>query len=281
MSARPGFYGLIAKANAAGLFVCVGLDSELGRIPPGLVASSGSQFEFNRRIIDATADLAAAYKPNSAFYEAEGSAGIDALAKTIEHIRAVAPHALIVLDCKRGDIGSTNRGYVEAAFRVLGADAITIHPYLGLEAMREFLVDPRLGAFVLCRTSNPGAGEFQDLRVSTDLGERPLFEVVAHHVRTDWNENNNCGLVVGATYPEELASIRALAPKLPFLIPGIGAQGGDLGATIESSGIRDGAPTIINSSRGIIFASSGAEFAQAARAATQSLNTEIAQLLMN
>jgi orotidine-5'-phosphate decarboxylase len=280
MSARPGFYGIIDEVNAAGLFVCIGLDSELGRLPSA-VAGPLPQFEFNRRIIDATADLAAAYKPNSAFYEAQGAAGFDALARTIEHIRVAAPQALVILDCKRGDIGSTNRGYAEAAFQMLGADVITIHPYLGVEAMREFLVDPQVGAFILCRTSNPGAGEFQDLRIATETGDRPLFELVAENVRRDWNEHRNCGLVVGATYPEELATIRSLAPELPFLIPGIGAQGGDLRATVESSGMRSGAPTIINSSRGIIFASTGSDFAEAARSATEMLNAQISHLVRN
>lgn len=280
MTGRTGFTGLIAEANASGKFVCVGLDSEVNRLPQGLAQSAPAQFEFNRQIIDATNDLVAAYKPNSAFYEANGSAGFDALAATIEYIRAVAPHALVILDCKRGDIGSTNRGYVQSAFTKLGADAVTVHPYLGFEAMREFLGSPDLGAFVLCRTSNPGGGEFQDLEVNTGHGVRPLFEVVAEHIRDGWNEKGNCGLVVGATFPEELNTIRQRAPGLPFLIPGIGAQGGDLRATIESSGMRSGALTLINSSRGIIFASSDPEtFAAAARDATQSLDTQIRQIL--
>lgn len=275
MSGRPRFRDLVTESNAQGRFVCVGLDSDRARLPEGVPSGPTSQFDFNRSIIDATADIVAAYKPNSAFYEAAGPAGMEALLLTIEYIHQVAPHTLVILDCKRGDIGSTNRGYVEAAFDTLGADALTIHPYLGVEAMREFLGSPERGAFVLCRTSNPGAGEFQDLRVHTDDGERALFEVVAENVRTAWNGNGNCGLVVGATYPEELAVIRGLAPDLPFLIPGIGAQGGDVRATVASSGMASGAPTVINSSRGIIFASSGSDFASAARAATQVLNSQI------
>ncbi len=280
MSRSIGFSRLAAEANASGRYVCVGLDSDMGRLPSSVMHTPLPQLAFNQQIIDATASVAAAYKPNSAFYEAQGASGFDALAETIAYIRAAAPGAMVILDCKRGDIGSTNRGYAEAAFTTLGADAVTIHPYLGVEAMREFLKDPSLGAFVLCRTSNPGTGEFQDLQVAADDGSSSmLYEVVARHVRDDWNTNRNCGLVVGATYPGELVAIRSIAPELPFLIPGIGAQGGDLAATIEASGVSNGAPTLINSSRGIIFASSGEDFARAAAEAALALHDGITGLL--
>lgn len=274
MSRGVGFKKLITDANRARRYVCVGLDSDRRRLP---TAVSGSQLAFNQAIVDETAEFAAAYKPNSAFYESEGPAGIEALAETISYIHSVAPASLVILDCKRGDIGSTNKGYVEAAFQAMGADAVTIHPYLGYEAMQEFLSDSSRGAFVLCRTSNPGAGELQDLRVTSGDGatSSTLYEKVATNVRDKWNQNGNCGLVVGATYPAELSSIRSLVPSLPFLIPGIGAQGGDLEATISSSDMRDGAPTLINSSRGIIFASNGADFARAAGIAARELHQQI------
>ena len=279
MATAGRFSRLIEDANRAGKFICVGLDSELSRLPVAVMDNPLPQLMFNRQIIDATADIAAAYKPNSAFYESQGSAGFEALAATIEYIHDVAPAAMVILDSKRGDIGSTNKGYREAMFGLLGADAITIHPYLGFEAMQEFLSSPDLGAFVLCRTSNPGAGEFQDLRVATDDGpSRPLYEVVAEHVRDDWNANGNCGLVIGATYPGELEAIRSIVPAMPLLIPGIGAQGGDLAATVAASGMHGGGPTLINSSRGIIFASANEDFAIEAGRAAALLHSEIAEL---
>ena len=264
-----------------GNFVCVGLDSEYKRLPD-VVKRAGSIEEaivnFNRAIIDATHDLVCSYKPNAAFYEAQGEAGQRALLRTIRHIKAQYPHIPVILDAKRADIGNTNTGYIEAAFDLLGADAITVHPYLGREALAPFLARKDKGIIVLVKTSNPGSGELQDLPV----GERaePLYQVVARYVAQQWNANGNCALVVGATYPTELQQVRALVGDLPFLIPGIGAQGGAVEATVKAARDSHGQGMIINSSRNIIFASPDADFAQAARTATLHLHEEINQALL-
>lgn len=280
-------------------FVGIGLDSDLAQIPE--VVKAGECFamnvmlHFNRDIVDATHDLVCAYKPNMAFYEAQGSEGISALRKTIEYIRKVAPEIPIILDAKRADIGNTNKGYLQAAFKYFGVDAITVHPYLGGEALQPFLDQPDKGILVLCRTSNPGAGEFQDLSVlqTMDRGDLisdgahkvfseynympPLWAYVAARVATRWNENGNCGVVVGATYPKELAQIRAIIGDMPILIPGIGAQGGDVEETVKAGMDSRKQGMIINSSRGIIFASKEADFAEAARRETIKLRDMINQ----
>jgi orotidine-5'-phosphate decarboxylase len=252
----------------------VGLDSDLARLPDQVRHSSDPQLHFNTEIVEATADIAAAFKPNSAFYEANGAVGITALINTVAMIRRVAPDALVILDAKRGDIGSTNSRYADFAFRLVGADALTVHPYLGSEAAKELTEVSGAGIFVLCRTSNPGAGEIQDLQVRLGHRHVPLHTAVAAVVRDRWNRNTNCGLVIGATYAEELSEIRREAPDLPVLVPGVGAQGGDLKATVGALLIGR-APALINSSRGIIFASNGADFADAAHDAAAELDTAI------
>lgn len=262
-------------------FVCVGLDSQYEKIPE--VVRNGASveeamFKFNKEIVDATHDLVCAYKPNIAFYEAQGTEGLNALIKTVHYIQTKYPGIPIILDAKRADIGSTNIGYIKAAFDIIGVDAITVHPYLGREALQPFLGRKDKGIIVLCRTSNPGAGEFQDLPVQHPaLGEIPFYQVVAYQVTNEWNGNKNCALVVGATYPEEAAKIRTIAPELPFLIPGIGTQGGDLEAAVTNSRDAKGEGMIINSSRGIIFASSKADFAEVARRETEILRRMINQ----
>ncbi len=261
-------------------FVCVGLDSEFDRIPESVrrrISIADIIVAFNRAIVAATADLVCAYKPNIAFYEAHGAAGIAALQQTIADIHAVAPDVPVILDAKRADIGNTNAGYVDAAFGFLRADAITVHPYLGAEALQPFLAREEKGIFVLCRTSNPGAGEFQGLSVN---GE-PLYRHVARRVANEWNKNGNCALVVGATYPDELRKVRELVGDMPILIPGIGAQGGDVEKTVIAGQDRHGRGMIINSSRGIIFASNGADFAQAARRETEKLGELINRYRQN
>jgi len=195
------------------------------------------------------------------------------LANTIKFIHQVAPEVPVILDAKRADIGNTNKGYVQAAFEELGVDAITVHPYLGKEALQPFLNRGDKGVFVLVRTSNPGAGEFQDLQVN---GE-PLYQIVARQVATEWNKNNNCGVVVGATYPEELLLIRQVVGDMPILIPGIGAQGGDVEKTVRAGKDSRGRGMIINSSRGIIFASAESDFPLAARRETIKLKNMINQ----
>lgn len=267
---------LLAGHFAAGRHLAVGLDTDPERIPES-VAPGGSPaervLEFNRAIVAATAELAAAYKPNAAFYEALGEDGFHALEETIATIRERAPEAAVILDAKRADIGSTNAGYVAAAFDALGADAITVHPYLGREALAPFLERAEKLVFVLARTSNPGAGELQDIEDGEGV---PLYRRVARAVARDWNEAGNCGLVVGATYPEEMAAIRAdIPPSMPILIPGVGAQGGDLAATVAANQEAGSDAYLIAASRSLIYASSGEDFADATRAAAETLDAEI------
>ena len=262
-------------------FVCVGLDSDLSKIPQSLkdsIPASPAHTEevmvrFNQQIVDATHDLVCAYKPNLAFYDAEGEQGTRALVRTVRYIHEQYPEIPVILDAKRGDIGNTNDGYVRAAFDVVGVDAITVYPYLDKEALKPFLGRKDKGIIVLVMTSNPGAGEFQQLLVGTR--QEPLYQVVARNVAESWNENGNCALVVGATYPKELAEVRVIVGDMPILIPGIGAQGGEIEATVKAGKDSRTWGMIINSSRGIIFASQGVDFAQAARQATEKLRGEI------
>ncbi len=259
-----------------GHFVCVGLDIDYEQLPAivkGPRTIEEAIFIFNRAIIDATANLVCAYKPNSAFYEAYGEAGIRALSRTISYSQENFPHIPIILDAKRADIGSTNRGYVLSAFDQLGVDAITVHPYLGKEALAPFLERKDKGVIVLAKTSNAGSGEFQDLLVGED--RVPLYEVVARNAAQYWNGNGNCGLVVGATYPKELQRVRELVGDMPLLIPGIGAQGGDVAATVAAGRDSRGWGMIVSASRSIIYASRGDDFAQAAYLATVRLGDEI------
>ena len=215
-----------------------------------------------RRIIDATWDAAVAYKPNSAFFEAAGPRGM-------EDLQAVARHVpegrILVLDAKRGDIGSTASAYARAAFDVYGADAVTVSPYLGGDSLEPFLADPAKGAFVLCHTSNPGAADLQQLRVDG----QPLYLEVARRAAEIWNDADNLGLVVGATWPEALAEVRAVAPALPFLVPGIGAQGGDLGAAVRAGTDANGRGLLVSSSREILFAADPGDAARRLRDAIE------------
>ncbi len=270
------FIGKLEQCWKQGNFVCVGLDSDYDQLP-ATVKSVGSieeaLFTFNRDIVDATADLVCAYKPNAAFYEAQGDAGSRALIRTVRHIKETYPHIPVILDAKRADIGSTNLGYVQAAFDIIGVDAITVHPYLGKEALAPFLARKEKGIIVLVKTSNPGAGEFQDLPVGDP--QEPLYQVVARQVANVWNTNGNCAVVVGATYPADLKRVRSIVGDMPILIPGIGAQGGEVAATVAAGKDSRGWGMIINSSRGIIFVSKENDFAQAARKATERLGAEI------
>ncbi len=267
---------LLGGHFAAGRHLVVGLDTDPERIPT-TVAPGASPAErvidFNRAIVAATADLAAAYKPNAAFYEALGEDGFHALEETVATIHERAPQTAVILDAKRADIGSTNAGYVAAAFDRLGADAITVHPYLGGEALAPFLERAEKLVFVLARTSNPGAGELQDIEDGDGV---PLYRRVARAVARDWNGAGNCGLVVGATYPEEMRAVRAdIDASMPILIPGAGAQGGDVGAVVAANREAGSDAFLINASRSILYASSGEDFAVAARAAASALDAEI------
>jgi len=267
---------LLAEHFAAGRHLAVGLDPDVARIPASVAPGASDAeraIELNRAIVEVTAEVAAAYKPNAAFYEALGEDGFYALEETIATIRDRAPGAVVILDAKRADIGSTNAGYVSAAFDRLGADAITVHPYLGGEALAPFLARAEKLVFVLARTSNPGAGELQDLEDADGL---PLYRHVARAVANDWNAAGNCGLVVGATYPEEMRAIRADVPAtMPVLVPGVGAQGGDVAAVVAAHREAGSDAYLIAASRSIIYASSGEDFAAAARAAAEALDAEI------
>ncbi len=277
MSARNFSELLRAKWNE-GKFLCVGLDPVAERLPEqwkGRADVTTAAGEFLRAIVDATADVVCCYKPNSAFYEALGADGMRELSGLTEYIRAHAPTAGIILDAKRGDIQDTNVAHAKAMFDVFGADAVTVQPYLGGAALVPYLERKDKGTLVLCRTSNKGAGEFQDLVVEG----LPLYQIVAKRAQEQWNTNGNCGLVMGATYPKELAAVRALGVDLPFLIPGVGAQGGGLAETVAAGKDSHGQGIIINASRSIIFASSGPDFADAARKEAQRMDEEIRRAL--
>ncbi len=253
--------------------LCVGLDADYDKLPVHIKAGADPLFAFNKAIIDATADLVCAYKPNSAFYEALGEDGIRQLKQTADYLHDTYPDVPIILDAKRADIGNTNNGYVEFTFDYLGMDAITLHPYLGREALEPFLSRSDKGSIILCRTSNPGAVEFQDI-VSDG---QPLYQHVAKAVADSWNANGNCMLVVGATYPDEMKQIRAVVGDMLFLVPGVGAQGGDVEAIMAAGLDSRNQGMMISSSRGIIYASGGEDFAEAARSEAQKLKDEINQ----
>ena len=238
--------------------VCVGLDPDRARLPARFAGVDEPIFAFNREVIDATHDLVCAYKPQIAFYSAVGAER--ELEKTIEYIRRRAPNAIVILDAKRGDVGNTAAAYALEAFERYGADAVTVNAYTGGDGLRPFIADPARGAIVLCRTSNPGARDLQDLRVDG----RPLYQHVAERAARDWNEHRNVCLVVGATYPEEMAVLRRAHPEVPFLVPGIGSQGGDLGAAVAAGLDARKQGLFINSSRAVVFAGDSAAIRGAA-----------------
>ncbi len=252
--------------QTADSMVCVGLDPQLDRLPASIRRQPQPMLAFNKCIIEATAAHACSYKPQFAYYAAENR--LDELRQTIAFIRSHAPHCLIILDAKRGDIGSTAEQYAREAFDVYDADAVTINPYMGGDTLLPFTRLREKGVIVLCKTSNPGSSELQDLQLENG---HPLYMEVARRAASDWNTNDNIALVVGATYPRDLANIRGAIGDMPLLVPGIGAQGGDLRATLEAGLAEDGWGLMINSSRGIIHASSGEDFAQAAEAAAVAL----------
>jgi orotidine-5'-phosphate decarboxylase len=253
--------------RSSGSLLCVGLDPDPAKLPVDLSGDSQPLLAFNRRIIDATADLAAAYKPQIAFYSALGKEA--ELVASIRYARERAPHALVILDAKRNDIGNTAAAYANEAFDRYAADAVTVNPYMGDDSIRPFIARPDRGAILLCRTSNPGARDFQDLLVDG----LPLYRRVAERADRDWNGLRNLMLIVGATYPAEMADLRRAHPTLPFLVPGIGAQGGDLDRTLAAGLMNDGTGLLINSSRGIIYAGGGA--AAAIRTAAAELHAAI------
>lgn len=250
------------RARAIDSLVCIGLDTDYEKLPIGYRKQALPQYAFNRTIIRETHSVAAAYKLNTAFYEARGEQGWQELKLTTDYLRSNHPEIVLIGDAKRADIGNTNAGYVEALFDWLEFDMVTLHPYLGREALQPFLDRTEKGCIILCRTSNPGAGEIQDLLIDG----QPLWKVIAHKVAADWNANHNCLLVIGATYPTELQTIRQIAPQMTFLIPGIGAQGGDIESVLKNGLRADGLGLIISASRSIIFDEHPAQAAEALRA---------------
>jgi len=283
---------LLQAKQEEGKFVCVGLDSDPAKLPPHLVSryEGGAQYQFNRQIIEATAGIAGAYKLNRAFYG--GERGYESLLLTMRYLRNSYPDMPVIGDGKWNDIGNTNLGYVNEVFDELKFLAITVNPYLGMEAMKPFLDCKDKGIIILVRTSNPGAGELQDLNVEVardpsllgtapdTVGVMPLYEVITRLVAEKWNYNENCCVVAGATSTFELAKVRAIVGDMPILIPGIGAQGGDLETTVRVGANSKGQGMIINSSRGIIFARQTTHFAEAAGQAAQQLHDEITAALV-
>ena len=249
--------------------VCVGLDSDLDRIPAHLRERNAPLFEFNKAIVEATADLVCAYKPQIAYYAASGSE--HELEMTIEHIHESHPGIPVILDSKRGDIGATAKMYAREIFDRFKADAVTVNPYMGSDTLEPFLAHKQKGVIILCRTSNPGARDIQDLEVNG----KKLYQIIAEMAKEKWNYNGNALLVVGATYPKELKEIRLIVGDMPLLVPGIGAQGGDVERAVTNGKNSKGTGMIINSSRGIIYASKGDDFAEAARTAALMLRDEI------
>lgn len=251
-----------------GSLLCVGLDPEPAKFPDAYRGDASKIYDFCAAIVDATADLATAFKPQIAYFAAHRAE--DQLENLMAHMRANAPHVPVILDAKRGDIGSTAEQYAKEAFERYGADAVTLSPFMGFDSIQPYLKYHGKGAFLLCRTSNPGGDDFQNQRLASVDGQPLLYEHIARLAQGPWNLNGQLGLVVGATYPAEIERVRALAPHVPLLIPGVGAQGGDAAATVKAgwraSNGETTAPIIVNSSRAILYASSGADFAQAARA---------------
>ena len=251
--------------------LCVGLDPEPSRFPDHILGDANKIYDFCAAIVDATADLAIAFKPQIAYFAAHRAEG--QLERLMEHIRRVAPQVPIILDAKRGDIGSTAEQYAIEAFERYGADAVTLSPFMGFDSVQPYLKHHDKGAFLLCRTSNPGGDDLQNQRLASVAGQPKMYEHIAGLAQGPWNFNGQLGLVVGATYPEEIERVRELAPTLPLLIPGVGAQGGDAVATVKAglrqkmtaTGSETTGPIIVSSSRAILYASKGQDFAAAAR----------------
>ncbi len=254
-----GFHAKLKAAwDASQSMLCVGLDPDSTRLPTSFDQGNEATYQFCKAIVDATAHTVCAFKPQFAYFAAQRAE--PELERLCHYIRDTYPDVLLILDAKRGDIGPTVQQYAHEAFDRYGADAVTVNPYLGTDSIEPFLRYREHGVFVLCRTSNPGSGDFQSL----DVGGEPLYTHVARRVAREWNEIGECGLVVGATFPDELGAVRAIAGDMPVLVPGVGAQGGDIEATVAAGATADGFGMVINSSRAILYASSGPDFADAA-----------------
>jgi orotidine-5'-phosphate decarboxylase len=260
--------------HTADSLVCVGLDPEPAKFPTRFTGDPDAVFAFCRDIVDATAQYVCCFKPQIAHFAALGAE--DALQRLVAHIHAAHPGIPVILDAKRGDIGSTAQRYAAEAFDRYAADAVTANPYLGGDSLQPLLDRADRGVVVLCRTSNPGARDLQDLAVSGEGGDgRPLYQHVAAKVAHEWNGNGNCMLVVGATWPRQLREVRAIVGDMPFLVPGVGAQGGDVEAVVANAKTADGTGLVVSSSRAILYASGGDDYAEAAATAAQSLRDEI------
>ena len=257
--------------------LCVGLDPEPAKFPAGYKNDASKIYDFCAAIVDATADLVIAFKPQIAYFAAHRAE--DQLERLMAHMRKTAPGVPVILDAKRGDIGSTAEQYAKEAFERYGADAVTLSPFMGFDSVQPYLKYHGKGAFLLCRTSNPGGDDFQPQRLLDVAGQPRLYEHIAALAQGPWNLNGQLGLVVGATYPAEIERVRSVAPTVPLLIPGVGAQGGDAVATVKA-GYRHAngattAPIVVNSSRAVLYASQGEDFAQAARAVAQATRDQL------
>jgi len=251
--------------------LCVGLDPDVEKFPEGVDRDADGVLDFCRRIVDATAHAVCAFKPQIAYFAALGAE--KQLEALCEHVRREHPKVVLILDAKRGDIGPTAERYAIEAYERYGADAVTVNPYLGTDSLEPFFAHEGRGVIVLCRTSNPGSGDLQMLEVGDD--RVPLYQHVARLVRDDWSRRAEIALVVGATYPRELAEVRSIVGDLPLLVPGIGAQGGDVEATVRAGATSDGRGMIINSSRAVLYASRGADWLEAARSAAETARSDI------
>ena len=252
--------------------LCVGLDPEPRKFPKAVGQGPSAIFDFCAQIVDATHELVCAFKPQIAYFAAHRAEA--QLEQLIAHMRRTAPHVPIILDAKRGDIGSTAEQYAIETFERYGADAVTLSPFMGFDSVAPYLKYHGKGAFLLCRTSNPGGDDLQNQRLASVEGQPLLYEHIAHLAQGPWNLNGQLGLVVGATYPEEIARVRTIAPNLPLLIPGVGTQGGDAHATVKAGWRSDG-PIIVNASRAVLYASSGDDFAKAAFDAAHNLRQQL------
>lgn len=266
---------LKARWSAANTLVCIGLDPEPAKFPAGFASDDDAVFAFCRDLADATAEYACAFKPQIAHFAALGAE--DALRRLIAHLQAAHPRVPVILDSKRGDIGSTARHYAGEAFDRYGADAVTVNPYLGRDSVQPFLDHADRGVVILCHTSNPGASDLQDLVVDAPGGaRRPLYQHVAATVAQEWNAHGNCALVVGATWPDQLREVRAIIGNaMPILVPGVGAQGGDVEAVVRSAQSIEGSGLVVSSSRAILYASRGADYAEAAAREARALRDAI------
>lgn len=262
---------LRAQWHAKDSLLCVGLDPNLAKLPKHLLDQPDAIFEFCKAIVDTTHDLVCAYKPQIAYFA--GLAAEDQLVKTLQYVQREYPDIPIILDSKRGDIGSTAAMYAQEAFDRYKADAVTVNPYMGHDSAQPFLDYADKGTVLLCRTSNPGAQDIQDLMVDG----QPVYQRVARMISEDWNEHGNCCIVVGATWPEQMQTLRQICGDMPFLVPGVGAQGGDVKSLVQAGQTNDGSGLIINSSRAVLYASDGIDFAEAARAEAMRTRDQINQ----